>query len=147
MTQLDTVKRIIVEDFKKEDREVAEKLALILNQFMEQTYNIMNGNVDFLNLNQEIVDITVVVDANGQVVKSETNSTLVSNPQFTADKVTRAVGSVVIAASNLTDRSVFPDSAPFVSFSIVGEGVYKINKISGLQANNKYSIRLILFGN
>jgi hypothetical protein len=113
---------------------------------MEQVHNALDNNIDFSNLNQDLIDITVVVDANGQMIKSETNPALVNNPQFTSNKINRAIGSLVIKAQNTTDSSIYPDSSPFIHFSTISNGLFRINKINGLQANNTYRLRFILFG-
>jgi hypothetical protein len=134
MGKLTNVNRIIADDFPEETRETMEQLAETLNPFMEQTFNVLNGNVDFNNLSQKVVVLDVIADASG----IPTNTVKFSAP------ITNARGGMVINARNLQDSSVFPTSAVQVFFSPDNSGLYKLNKITGLQANTKYQITLIL---
>lgn len=137
MSQLDNIRRIIVEDFPQEDRNTISKLAVVINHFMENVYNVLDKNVDFDNLNQELVDLTITVDASGVPTKTTKLSTAkIRNPQ----------GILVIRAINKTNRSNYPTSAPFVSYTPLGGNLQKINNISGLQADEEYQLRLLVIG-
>jgi len=70
MPFIDTVKRITTDEFKPEDREVAERIGNIYNYFAEQVTNVLNGNVDFANLQRALITIDVVVDSNGNPLQS-----------------------------------------------------------------------------
>ena len=129
MARLNNVQRIIIEDFQEEDRATVEKLANILNYFMTQTTDIINGRLDYENINKQLVTIDVTVDANGTPIQA-TN--------FAAQAGLR--GGQVLRAENLTNRAVFPLSQPFVSFTPVQSGLYKVNNITGLQPGNKYRL-------
>ena len=136
MSQLDSIKRIVKEEFKSEDRETIEKLAFILNSFMTQVIDTVNGKIDFRNLNQEVKTINVVVNSNGV----PTTTTKIKH-----NLLTKIQGIICIDARNLTNTTLYPTNAPFLSFT-PGEGVATIKNITGLQANNKYSLTLILIG-
>jgi len=136
MAKLDNINRIIAEDFEKDDQELIGRLGGVLNHFMEQTFEAFAGRIDFDNLDQEVKTIQITVDGSG---------TPVGESQFSSEKLSRAKGSVVIAARNLDNIANFPTSVPFVVFSSVQDSLYKINNISGLQANEKYELVLILF--
>lgn len=147
MAQLDALKRIVAEDFKKEDKEMIEKLASILNFHMDQVANAFNGKINFENLTQEIVEITVVVNSSGQPVKSITDSSINSNFQFSTSRLTGAIGSAIISAQNLTDPSAYTSSAPFMHFEKISDKLFKINKINGLPAANKFLLRAVIYSN
>lgn len=147
MAQLDSLKRIIADDFKKEDKETVEKLASILNFHMDQVHTAFDGRISFANMNHEVVKITVIVDASGNPIKSITSPDLDNNPIFITQRVTQAIGSTVINAQNLTSSSVYPTGAPYISFSITNEKTYKINNIKGLPANNKFTLTVVMYGN
>lgn len=137
MASLDNIRRLIVEDFPQEDRQTVEKIAVVLNHFMENVYNVVNGNIEFDNLNQEVIDVKVTVDASGvptQTTKISTEN--IRNPQ----------GMLVIRAINSTNRTNYPTSAPFVSYTPIGGNLQRINNISGLQANEEYQLRLLVIG-
>lgn len=135
--QIDNVKRILAEDFDKDHQETVEKLANILNYFMEQVSNAVNGNISFDNLNQRLITVETTVDDNGTPLSGATFASNLKN----------ASGCVVIAAKNVTNGSVYPTSCPFVSFSPASSGTFKINNIKGLQVGNKYRLTIILIGN
>jgi len=129
MARLTNVQRIIIEDFQEEDRDTVSKLANILNYYMTQNTDIINGRLDYDNINKQLVTIEVTVDANGKPIQA-TN--------FSAEA--GLIGGTVLRAQNLTNSAVFPTAQPFISFSPVQSGLYRINNISGLQPNNKYRL-------
>ena len=129
MARLTNVQRIIIEDFQDEDRDTVSKLANILNYFMTQTTDIVNGRLDYENINKQLVTFDVTVDASGKPIQT-TN--------FTAEA--GLVGGTVLRAQNLTNSAVFPLGQPFISFSPIQSGLYRVNNISGLQPNNKYRL-------
>lgn len=129
MARLDNVQRIIVEDFKDEDRDFASRLAGTLNYFMTQVVDVVNGRLDYDNINKQLVTIDVTVDVNGNPIQA-TN--------FSANQ--GLVGGVVLSARNLTNSAIYPISQPFISFVPIQTGLYRINNITGLQSGNKYRI-------
>lgn len=135
--KIDNVRRIIQEEFKSEDRETIGKLAYILNSFMEQTVQAVNGNLNIEeNFTQEIKVVKMKVNSSG---------TPQINPQIKTNLTTRIKGIVVISASNLTTPSNYLSNAPFISFGI-SEQVIKLNNITGLIANDEYNLTLLIFG-
>lgn len=131
MARLNNVQRIIIEDFQDEDRETVSKLANILNYFMTQVTDIVNGRLDYENINKETVTIDVTVDSTGKPIQT----TNFSSQQG-------LLGSTVIRAQNLTNSAVFPLGQPFVSFAPIQSTLYRVNNITGLQPNNKYRLTL-----
>lgn len=129
MARLNNVQRIIIEDFQDEDRETVSKLANILNYFMTQTTDIINGRLDYENINKQLITIEVTVNENGTPIQAV---------NFAAEAGLK--GGQVIRAENLTNRAVFPLSQPFVSFTPVQSKLYKVSNITGLQPNNKYRL-------
>lgn len=131
MPLIDNVRRINSGDFKKEDQEVAERVAEIYNYFAEQVTNTLNGNVEISNLNRDLVEIQVTVGSTGLPLQTA---------RFGAE--TGLTGINILRADNLTNNSVYPTGAPFITYSNSGTGTYTINHITGLPANNNF--RLIL---
>lgn len=136
MARLDNVRRINVDEFPKEDRETIDRLSIILNFFMEDVVNTLNGNVDFENLNREIKTLDITVDANGTPIR---------NQQFTS--TLNLAGTKVIRADNLTNAAVRPTSCPFLTYTTNGAGTFTIQNITGLQSNNRYRLIVELIGN
>lgn len=133
MPLIDTVKRITTEEFKPEDREVAERIGNIYNYFAEQVTNVLNGNVDFDNLQRSLLEIQVIVDANGNPIQRTQFSTSVG-----------LNGTKTIRAINLTNTVNYLQSSPFISFSSDGTGIYTINNITGLNAGESYRLTVEL---
>jgi hypothetical protein len=133
MPFIDSVKRIKVDEFKDEDREVAERIGNIYNFFAEQVTNILNGNIDELNLGRPIITLTVRTSANG---------TPLAQTRFSAKVGLK--GTKVIRAVNTTNSVNYLQSSPFISFSSEGTGVYTVNNVTGLNANEEYQLTLEL---
>ena len=133
MPFIDTVKRINIDEFKPEDRETAERIGNVYNYFAEQVTNVLNGNIDYENLQQSLATINVAVNANG---------TPLQTTQFTANPGLQ--GTVVVNALNLTNRVNYTQGQPFVSFVSQGTGVYTIDNIKGLNPNESYRLTVEL---
>ena len=134
--KLDNVRRIIVEDFKEEDRETVAKLGDILNIFMEQVYVGLQKNVNFSNLNQDLIKITVKVNSSGTPLATTKFSSVLR----------RIEGIMVVKAVNKTSAGTYPTGGVVVSFDQNAAGLYTIRNITGLQANSNYELTLVLIG-
>lgn len=136
MAQLDNIRRILKEDYPKKYHDIIDKLAFTLNRFMDQVVGTVNGNIDFDNLNQGVTQFSMTVDSSG---------TPVGNNLFKIEQ-TNVAGFIVISAINKTNGAVFPTSTPFIS-ATRSNFVIKVNNISGLQADNKYDLTVMIIGN
>jgi len=135
MTRLTNVKRIITEDFEPEYQNLISRLGFVLNEFMSDTVDIINGNIDFDNLAQNMVQFDVTVDSNGKPIKGADVNVGKTNPS----------GILVIRAQNVTNSSVYPTAAPFISYTPKGNNIITMNNILGLQANNVYKLTIIVY--
>lgn len=133
--KLQNPQRIVLEDFAEEDRELVERLSNILNNHMENVFNILNSNVDFDNLKQEKIVFKVTVDANGKPIRTT---------QFASKLFTNTLDCIVTYCRNLTNSTSYPTAMPLVSFNPQGGGLYKILNIAGISANEEYEIHLVL---
>jgi len=131
MTRLSNVQRLRIEDFEEEDRELVAKFAEIFNYFMTQTVDTVNGRLDYDNINRELITIDVTLDGSGNSINPITFRTETGNT---------IRGIVVLSAQNLTNRAVFPNASPFISFEPTGNSLYKVNKITGLPASNRFQL-------
>lgn len=136
MARLDNVKRITLEKVPADQKQLAGLLANILNYFMEQVVNEMNGRIDYDNLEKELKEIEITVDANGSPI---------GNTKFSAADGMK--GCQVLRADNLTNTSVYATAQPFVNFNPEGGGLYVIRKITGLPANQKFRLLVELTPN
>lgn len=129
MPRIDNTNRLNAEDFPDESRELIERLAVTYNFFVEQVTNVLNGSVDFENLDRNLVILEFDMGANNQPLTAT---------RFTATPGLQ--GTNIIRVDNLTNSANYPDTAPFLSFTTNGNGVYTINSITGLDQGNKYRV-------
>ena len=134
MARLNNVKRIITEDFEPQYQTLISRLGYVLNQFMSDTVNIVNGNIDFDNLNQNLVEFDISVDANGKPVKISSVNVGKTNPR----------GLTVIRVQNLTNSTSYPSGTPLISYTPIGNNSVTVNHITGLQANSTYRLTVIV---
>lgn len=136
MSKLQGYKRIIQEDFDEKERPLVGKLGYSLNPTLEDILNVLNKNISIDdNLNITKKDLTITVDGNGVPITTSNLKT---------DLASNCVGIQVIRASNLTNTALSPTSTPFITFTETN-GVLNIRKITNLQANHKYQLKLILY--
>lgn len=137
MAKVQQPKRIRIEDFKSEEKELITKLSDMVTPFMDDVYQALDGRLNFENLDRQIVDLEVLIDATGKVI---------NNPQIkTTFKSQRVRGVNVINAVNLANSGVYPTSLPMVNFTING-AIMTILNITGLQADSRYRLTLELIG-
>jgi len=135
MSRLTNIKRIIAEDFEPQYQTLISRLGFVLNEFMGDTVDIVNGNIDFDNLAQNLIQFEITVDSTGKPTKNGSVNVGKNNP----------TGIQVIRAQNLTNNLVYPDSSPFISYTPVGNNIVTINNIKGLPANNNYKLTIIVY--
>lgn len=131
--KLSTVKRLRTEDFEQDNYLLISKLSEILNPFFEQIVSGLNKNIDFDNLNQELLNVTVKVDATGKPT---------TTTQYKTSLKTRVKGLTCIRAYN--DKS-YPTTAPFVSFTQSND-LLTIQHVTGLPSNTEFILTLIVTG-
>jgi hypothetical protein len=134
MAKLSDIRRIIPEDFAKEDRDAAEKIAGSYNEFADEVYQLINGNLDFSNLarNKVTVDVTFKTDGTPNV-PTNIGTTLSSVSMI-------HIGNV----QNMTNSSERLTSTPFISWTFIGSGIVKLNYGIGFTAGRKYRLTLEL---
>lgn len=131
MSQIDTPRRLKLDEISQENRDDFRVMAELYNYFIEQVTNTINGNIDVDNLDRELIFVEVTVDANGNPILGGT---------FAAS--TGITGTKVLSAVNLTNTTAYPTSCPFITFTALntGQGLYRIQNITGLPANNKFRL-------
>jgi hypothetical protein len=132
MPKLSDIRRIIPEDFSQDDRELAEKIGGSYNDFADELYQVVNGQLDFDNMARRKVSIDVVFNADG------TPRTVVNINSGLANVSMIHVGKV----QNITTPSAKFTALPYIDWSHQGNGLIKINYGTGFTAGSKY--RLIL---
>jgi hypothetical protein len=134
MPKLSDIRRIIPEDFKKEEREMAEKIAGSYNEFADEIYQAVNGQLDFENMARRKVVVDLVFNSDGSLkVPVTINSGLTYVAMLHIGKV-----------ENLTSASVKLATAPYIDWTHQGSGLVKINYGRSFIAGAKYRLTLEL---
>jgi hypothetical protein len=128
--------KINASDYPEEDQQTMDQFGEIYNLFVDEVENILNKNIDFENLNQELITIDIQVDSSGKPL-SGGRVNVPSKPQPQGFQVIRAV--------NLSNQSKYVKSQPFISYAPLGTGLTNILNVSGLEANDKYRIWAIVY--
>lgn len=135
--KVQSFKRITTESVSEENVEVVDVIGYSVNTFAEEVINALNKNLTVEdNLNMEFKEIEVIVNNNGAPTK---------DLQFTTNLRTRLKGMSVIKAENSTNSNSYLTGSPFVVFSQSGQ-LLTVKQVTGLIANNKYKITLLLIG-
>ena len=134
MAKIPNFERISTGDFSAENSQDMRQLAEILNPFIRDVTDVINGNLDFENLSQNIIQFEVTVNVDGVPQNKQVN---IGNSRFN--------GFSVINARNLTNPSIYPTGQPFISAVPTGSQVVNVNNISNLPANNKFLLTVIVY--
>ena len=134
MPKLSDIRRIIPEDVdnKSTPQDIVETVAGSYNEFADEIYQVINGQLDFDNLARSKVSVDISFDTTGKPVG---NVAIASNLSFVS---MIHIGKV----QNLTNSAVKFTQAPYIDWTLQGNGVVKINYAIGFVAGNKY--RLVL---
>jgi hypothetical protein len=143
MANLDNLRRIMPEDFPSESQDTIAMLAEILNPFMTQINDAFNNNINFDNINQEVKDLVVYVDTNGNPVTAAVGSTTLKSLKLKLDRNIKVKGVLPIRCKNKTDSTNYPTANPFIDWVVSGQ-ILTINKIKGLQLNEKYEMSILI---
>lgn len=130
-------KRIRKEDFDEDMQPTVEKLGYIFNAFAEQLVNLLNKNVDFQNLNMEVVSLDIMKDGSGN---------LINPPSIKTSLNTKVQGIICIKADNLSSPGSYATSQPFISYNLINNNLISILNVSGLQNSSTYRLKLMLIG-
>ena len=138
MSLLDTPRRLQLDNISEDNRDDFRVMAELYNYFIEQVTNTINGQLSYENDTKQLVTVDVTVDATGKPILGGS---------FSANQ--GMVGHKILRADNLTNTAVYPTSAPFMTFtaSNSGNGIYNIQNITGLPANNKFRLLIELIPN
>lgn len=127
--------QIKAEDYSDDYTDLVNQLAETLNPFMQEVVELSDERIDFENRVEVFKTIDITVDANG---------TPTLNNKINCEK-TNVRGFQVIRAYNLTTLTNYATSQPFISFTQQAGTTVRIDHISGLVANNKYQLSLVIY--
>lgn len=132
--KLGNFKRIISNDYPKENQPLVELIGRPLNDGIEQLFQAVGGKLTFDdNFSATVKEVEVNLASTGNPINK--TSIALNNTNI-------VTGCIIISAVNKTNAAVFPTGAPFISFTQNGSVLY-IDNVTGLQANNRYLLKLI----
>jgi hypothetical protein len=132
--KLPNFRRLFKGDYDQDQQKLVEQLSGPLNSGIEVLYEALNNKLDFENNFQASVR-TIQVDMGPNGIPK-------GNPIFTLINANRILGTLVLNTQNLTNSSTYPTGAVQISFTQNTNRV-TINHITGLSADNQYSITLV----
>ena len=136
MPKLSDIRRIIPEDVDKNSTpvDVVETIAGSYNEFADEIYQVINGQLDFENLARAKVSLDVTFDTTGKPVGTVViSSNLGSVSMINIGKV-----------QNLANAAARLTQAPYIDWTLQGSGNIKINYGVGFTAGTKYRLTLEL---
>jgi hypothetical protein len=128
--QLENVRRIITEDYSKDDQEVVSKLAGVLNQFMDDVVELSRKNVGYDNLLRSKINFDCTVDASGVPIGN--NLINLGLPSYSGKTVID-----VLPLQNNADRVI---SAPYIECAYQGNGFVRVLRVLGLPPGKKMRV-------
>ena len=132
MARISPVSRIAAEDFDKDVQPTISKLAFVLNNFLTDVSNSYDKGITIDdNLAMEYRDFEVTVDANG-VPRTSTSI----RSQYTRIKGVQCV--------TVVNYSKPPIAHPFVGWVATGNGEIRIQHVTGLVPDTKYTVRVLI---
>lgn len=132
--KLPSFRRLFTSDYPKEFKKLIDILSVSLNNGIEVLYEALNNQVTLRdNVSCTVKDITLTVDSNGRPTQGGA---------FVLDTNNKVDGVTVLSAANQTNTAVYPTSQPFIT-GTQNNTTYTINNISGLQANQSYTLRVV----
>jgi hypothetical protein len=136
MPKLSDIRRIIPEDVdsKSTPIEIVETVAGSYNDFADEIYQVINGQLDFDNMARAKVSIDISFDSTGKPIG---NANVVTNLSFVSMLY---IGKI----QNVTNAAVKITQVPYLDWSYQGNGNIKINYGVGFTANTKYKLTLEL---
>lgn len=133
---LPSFKRLFTNDYKKEYQELVQQLSDSLNTGIETLYFLGNKKISLRdNILCSVKDVELIVNGSG-------TPTSIVNVGF--DVSGKVEGVEVIRADNLTNSTVYPTNAPFISFQQTSTSII-INNITGLASGYKWRVRVIIW--
>lgn len=133
MSKISNIKRLIKEDFAQKDQDLIDKLAYVLNPFLDQVTKAFNKGINIDNLSREFVYATVV----------NTAGILAPSVQIKTKLASKMIGINVIKADNTTNPGTYPTNAIGLSWT-VEKDIITLNKVTGIQDGQKYNLVLEL---
>lgn len=133
--RLPSAKRITSENMSAEVQPAIDMIGGILNVFMSDVVNVINGNLDIENTIFRIVEVEVIVDSEGN---------LKTSPDINIGVARIPRGCLCINVRVPSKNNVIPNitAMPDVLFNTLELGKIRLTKVLNLKENEKYLLTL-----
>src|SRR5271165_1302625 len=129
-------KQIFASDFPQQFQKLISQLSLNLNNGVGVLYTALNNNLTIKdNFLATIADVTLTVDATG---------TPTQTAAFKLNSTNNVNLIMVGLVTNQTNSTTYPSGAVQV-FGVQASNIYTIQNVTGLQAGQKYLVRVVAF--
>ena len=128
--KIPSVKQLQEQDYPSKYRDFVPILFGIINQFMQNITQALNGRLTFAD-NFDCVD--VILDVTAPVTSFRIKNT----------KGGTFGGAMIISVLNRTNPSELIANTPLIQFDNTKDSQFLIKNVSGLTAGNRYNIRII----
>lgn len=136
--KLPSYKRLIKDDYPKEDQPLVDSLSFSINSGFDSLFNLANKNISFKdNIANTFSIVQVTVDSSGIPTRT------VSYP---LSLTTSVDGTQVISAISATNSPIYATSTPFITGS-KNQNNFIIQHVSGLPANVPFNLTIITYQN
>lgn len=131
-------KRLRIEDFTEEEREMISKIAFVMNSSFSSLFDLANKRITLReNISASVREFNVTVDAQG----NPRNAVFLNLDDVLANQLVEGV-QVIDAYS--TDGVTRPTAGVFVDWSPNKSGI-NINFVKGIPENKEFTIKLVIY--
>lgn len=134
--RLPSFRRLLEQDYPAEFKKLITILAVSLNNGVQVLYDALNNQLTIRdNFKASVRDINLTVDSDGKPTQ---------NSAFSLNTTDKVEGVIVFSAINQVNSNIYPLNAVQV-FGAQSTNSFIIAKITGLQPNTLYTIRVVAF--
>ena len=136
MGKIQTPNRIREEDFKEDIRDTIGKLASGINSFQDDVTAVINGRIDFDNINRQKAQFDVLTDSSGVPINL---------PQIKLSLGSKPYGINIVKMDNLLAPGAYPAAMPFLGFTF-NATILTVTALNGLGNGTKYRVYIEIIG-
>lgn len=132
--KIGSFRRIFYTDYPSDQQSLIQKLSVTINNGFDQLYTALQNNLALAdNIACTVKTVTLTVDSTG---------TPTTSASFSITTTGTITGLTVMAASNQTTSTVYPTSAPFITYTQNNQ-LINITNVAGLPAGNSFQLTVV----
>lgn len=146
MASISDIKRIVKEDFPTQYQDLIDKLAYVLNPFLDDVSSAFNGDISVDNLTRQYASCTIQTtkSSTSYLVNNISTGGTISPPTKIRSNLTNQLQGInVLNVVNLTNPASYPLGAVQLCWTI-NSGIITITNVTGLPDGQKFTLTLEL---